>query len=258
MRLVILRAGDAVLPVRERRGDFPELIRGTLDRAYGEAARIEWGEHDLRDDAALPAIDASAGFIVTGSSCSVAERAPWMLRAEEYLRRVVAAGAPLLGICFGHQLLAQALGGLVARNPRGREIGTVRVRRSGDDPLFDGLPEEFDANASHLDTVVRLPEGARLLAFTALEPNAAFSVGDRARAVQFHPEFDGDVVRGYIRARAEAIRSEGGDPDRLVAAAVDAPFGAATLANFARYFAKPVATRASPSASTSSPRGRSD
>jgi GMP synthase (glutamine-hydrolysing) len=158
-----------------------------------------------------------------------------MLRAESYVRELVGAGAPLLGICFGHQLVAKALGGEVAKNPRGRELGTVTVRRVADDPVWGTLPATFTANASHVESVVALPPSARLLAATELEPHAAFAVGARVRCVQFHPEFDGDVVRGYIDARAEAMRAEGLEPTLARAAAHDSD-GAAILRAFVRAF----------------------
>ncbi|MGH7296683.1 MAG: glutamine amidotransferase, partial [Polyangiaceae bacterium] len=174
------------------------------------------------------------GFVITGSSASVTERAPWMLRAEGLVREIEAAGAPLLGICFGHQMVAQALGGEVRRNPRGREIGTVRVERAADDPLFAGLPSAFEANATHVDSVVRLPARAEVLASTSLDPVAAFRVGPAVRAVQFHPEFDADAIRGYLEARAHLIRDEGKDPAALLAGVRDDTRGRDVLRNFAR------------------------
>jgi GMP synthase (glutamine-hydrolysing) len=214
--------------VAARRGEFARWIRDAVGDAWSGA----WREHDLRSDAVPPAIGDVRGFIITGSSSSVTDRAPWMLRAEEYIRAIAASDRPLFGICFGHQLVAQALGGLVTKNPRGREIGTVRCTRS-DDPIFAGIPAAFDANATHVDTVARLPVGARVLASTSLEANAAFAVGDRIRCVQFHPEIDGDVMRGYIRARAHFIRAEGADPEAIHAGAQDTPHGVRLLRNFA-------------------------
>jgi GMP synthase (glutamine-hydrolysing) len=158
-----------------------------------------------------------------------------MLRAEQLVRDVVAARTPLLGICFGHQLIAQALGGEVQRNPRGREIGTVRVERTQDDPIFAGLPRTFDVHGTHVDAVVRLPSGAAVLARTALDEVASFRVGDTTRAVQFHPEFDADVMRSYLRARAHLVASEGGDPTALLANVHGGTRGRDVLRNFVRW-----------------------
>ena len=230
--IVILRAGDVAPAVAEHRGEFPEWIV----RAAGDAWGGRWEVLDVRTDAPLPEVRGAAAFVMTGSSSSVTERAPWMLRAEAFLRAVAAAQVPFFGICFGHQLLAQALGGEVAKNPRGREIGTVAMTRTGDDLLFDAVPRVFTANATHVDSVVRLPPGARILAESPLEPTQAFAVGETMRAVQFHPEIDGDAMRRYVRARAHLITGEGGDAEAVLARSGDAPQGEACLRNFLRHF----------------------
>jgi GMP synthase (glutamine-hydrolysing) len=144
----------------------------------------------------------------------------------------------VLGICFGHQILAQALGGAVGKNPRGREIGTTAFERIADDPLFDRVGTPFFANSSHVDVVAKLPGGARLLARSDRDAHAAFSLGKSVRAVQFHPEFDGEVMRGYVEARAHLIRGEGQDADALLSTAVDTPDAARILRNFVVHFVK--------------------
>jgi GMP synthase (glutamine-hydrolysing) len=231
MRMMILAAGSTVPAIAERRGDFDRWIR----EAIGDAWTGSWAVHDVRTDAPLPGPRDADAFVITGSSSSVTERAPWMLRAEALVRGIEQARVPLLGICFGHQMIAQALGGEVKKNPRGREIGTVRVERLLDDPLFAGLPRSFDVNATHVDAVVELPPHAEVLATTSLDPVAAFCVGDRVKAVQFHPEFDGDVMRGYLRARADRVREEGLDPDALLAAVHEGTRGRDILRGFARH-----------------------
>src|SRR4051812_37845120 len=191
----------------------------------------------MRTDAPLPSPTDAAGFIITGSSSSVTERAPWMLRGEELVRNIAEAGTPLFGICFGHQMVGQALGGHVAKNPNGREIGTVDVRvlpHAPRDPMFDGIADQFRANHTHVDSVVALPPNARLLAATDKEPNAAFAVGETIKCVQFHPEINGDAMRGYVEARADLIEREGGDPRAILARVSDAPEGASTLRSFVR------------------------
>jgi GMP synthase (glutamine-hydrolysing) len=233
VKLIVLRAGDVAAPVAARRGEFFSWIT----REVGDAWSGEWVERDIRKDEPLPGPRDADGFVITGSSSSVTERAPWMLRAEELVRGIVDARTPLFGICFGHQLVGQALGGLVAKNPRGREIGTVEVRvvpHAPRDPIFDGLDDTFRANNTHVDSVVTLPPGARLLAESDLEKHAAFAIGETVKCVQFHPEIDGDAMRAYVEARAHLIEAEGGDPRAVLERVTDAPGGASTLRSFVR------------------------
>jgi GMP synthase (glutamine-hydrolysing) len=231
--LIVLRAGDAAAPVAARRGEY----FGWIIREIGPAWSGPFVEHDVRDvSVPLPDAASAAGFVITGSSSSVTERAPWMLRTEAFIRELVETRIPLFGICFGHQMMAEALGGSVARNVRGREIGTVRVRSKGiADPVLDGLPSTFLANATHVDTVEVLPSGATVLAETDLDPHAIYSYSPTAKGVQFHPEIDGDAMRGWVEARRPLLLEEGLDPDMIHADAVDAPGGAATLRNFVRH-----------------------
>lgn len=224
-------AGQPLPEVEQRRGDYGRLIR-THART---GAAVRWVTHDVRRAAPLPGPRDADAFIMTGSSSSVTERAPWMLRAEELLRQIVFARTPFLGICFGHQMLAQALGGEVRKNPFGREIGTVRLARTGDSPLFAGLPRTFDVHQTHVDAVTRLPLGAEVLATTARDPVAAYRLGAGVHAVQFHPEMDADIIRGYVTARASIIRDEGGDPEALLAGVHDGTRGHDVLRNFVRY-----------------------
>jgi len=234
MKLVVLRAGDVTPPVAIRRGEFASWIR----REIGDAWTGDFAEHDLRRvDEPLPRPREVAAFVITGSSSSVTERAPWMLRTEKFIREIREKGTPLFGICFGHQIVAQALGGRVDKNPRGREIGTLEVRvvpHGARDAILEGLPDRFLANHTHVDTVVELPPGARVLAETDLERHAAFSVGEKVKCVQFHPEIDGDAMRGYVEGRAHLIAAEGRDPRPILETVSDAPHGAATLRNFVK------------------------
>jgi GMP synthase (glutamine-hydrolysing) len=224
--LAIVVTGDPVENVAARRGSFAALLEPGLRQAWdGEIAR--W---DARRGELAKLAQASA-LVITGSPESVASRAPWILEAERAVAGAVAAGVPTLGVCFGHQLLAQALGGEVAANPRGREMGTVALDLVAHDELFEGVPLPFYANMSHRDSAIRLPAQAHVLARSELEPYAAVRFGPRAWGVQFHPEFDADVMRGYIAARETLLRDEGIDPRSLKAE--DAPAAAALLTRFA-------------------------
>jgi GMP synthase (glutamine-hydrolysing) len=242
VHLLILVTGQTLPAIAARRGDYPAWIR----EKTGDAWAGTWATHDMRTDRPLPEVHNADAFVITGSSSSVTERAPWMLRTEAFIRAVAGARRPMLGICFGHQLIAQALGGEVTRNPLGREMGAMRVSRTADDALFAGLPRAFDIHGTHVDAVARLPPGAEVLATTPRDPHAAFRVGPWIKGVQFHPEFDADVMRGYLTARAEAVRAEGGDPDALLAGVHAPTRGPEILRNFARSATPPVAVGATP------------
>jgi GMP synthase (glutamine-hydrolysing) len=218
----IVVTGRPVPSAQRARGGFAEMVR----RAASDAWRGEWLDFDATSEQPLPEARA---LVITGSPASVTERAGWMLRREAELARAVAAGMPILGICFGHQLLAQALGGRVEKNPRGREIGTVRFEPTTNDPL---LASTQRVNMSHVDAVVELPPGARVLGTTSLDPFAALRFGEQAWGVQFHPEFDAEIVRCYVRERRQLIQAEGLEPAALEAGATDTPEGAAVLQRF--------------------------
>ena len=233
--LVVVFTGSTVPNVKERFGDFDSHFRAAIGGAWEGA----WSSVDARqEDVPLPSHDAVAGVIVTGSAHSVTERAPWMLRLEAWLREAVTRETPLLGVCFGHQLLGSALGGEVRRNPRGRHIGTMKVRRTDDDPLLDGLPQQFDVNLTHQDHVSVAPNSIRKLITADHDDVHAFAVGRSARAVQFHPEFHDGIIRGYITARREILKSEGLDPDAIDSKVLDAPHARRVLHNFVRHFAR--------------------
>ncbi len=230
--LLVLFTGTTIADVKTAFGDFDDQFR----RGIGDAWRGTWARADARDEGVgLPDAAAFAGVIVTGSAASVTERAPWILRLEAWLRSAVAREVPLLGVCFGHQVLAQALGGQVRRNPAGRRLGSIEIRRVGDDPLFEGVPQRLAVSVSHEDHVGVAPPDVRQLAAADHDELHAFAAGPRARAVQFHPEFQADVVRHYIASRREVLRGEGLDPDALLASVVEPPYGAVILRNFVRH-----------------------
>lgn len=215
-----------------RHGSFPHWIRTAAGLARGELDVV-----DVHSGAAPPAPGDYAGVLVTGSGSMVSDREPWSERAADWLRDAVHDGAQVFGICYGHQLLAHALGGEVGDNPRGREMGTVAIDlhpQAGDDPLFAGLPARFAAQSTHLQSVLVPPDGATVLATSDLEDCHAFRWGDDAWGVQFHPEFSACHMRGYIAARREALAAEGQDAAAIHDAVRAAPDARRVLRRFVR------------------------
>jgi len=227
--LLIVVTGEPTEDVAAHDGDFPSIIA----RALGDHWRGGFRTVDARrEDLALAAMGADA-MVITGSAAHVHQREPWVLRTEAWLRAEVPKQRPILGLCFGHQLLASALGGEVRTNPAGREMGTVGLERLGEDPIFAGISHQFRANTCHLDTVTVPPPGAVVLARSERDRHQCLRFAPRCYGVQFHPEFDGSVMRGYLRARREALAAEGHDPDAMLREAADTPNAARLLANFA-------------------------
>jgi GMP synthase (glutamine-hydrolysing) len=228
--LLIVKTGSTVPAVAARRGDFEDWITAGLGAAPERIRVVAVAEGE-----ALPEVAAAAGIVVTGSPAMVTDREPWSVRTTDWLADAVAAQLPVLAICYGHQLLAEALGGKVARNPRGREIGTVEVAltaAAAEDALLGGLRGPLRVHASHLESVVELPPGAIHLASSALDPNHAFRFGPSAWGVQFHPEFDADIMRGYLEARRKEVLAEGIDATALERAVEECPDGVAVLRRF--------------------------
>ncbi|MES3160246.1 MAG: type 1 glutamine amidotransferase [Halorubrum sp.] len=142
------------------------------------------------------------GVVVTGSRSSVYWDEPWIPPLIEYVAEAADAGVPVLGVCYGHQVLAEALGGRVA-GMDGFEIGYNTVRRVREDPLFADIEESFTVFTTHGDTVVDLPPGATLLAENEHGVHA-FRKG-HCWGVQFHPEYDPKTAREVTEGKRDRL-----------------------------------------------------
>ncbi|HEX7642081.1 MAG TPA: glutamine amidotransferase [Burkholderiaceae bacterium] len=228
--LVILKVGNTLPQLQPQYGDFEHWITtGLADSALNVQVI------DPRRGDALPAADDISGAVVTGSHAMVTERLDWSEASAAWLAQLVEAEIPLLGICYGHQLLAHAMGGEAGYHPRGMEIGTQEIRRLAvDDALFCGLPDTFFAQTVHQQSALRLPPRAVLLASNGFDAHHAFRIGACAWGVQFHPEFSAAAMRTYVRHLAPLVAKQGGDADEIEAAVQDTPVAAGVLARFAQ------------------------
>ncbi|MDB9968519.1 gamma-glutamyl-gamma-aminobutyrate hydrolase family protein, partial [Gammaproteobacteria bacterium] len=155
--------------------------------------------------------------------------------AAVYLRLLHLQQKPILGVCYGHQLLAWAFGGVVGFHPNGREIGTIDVEltlEGTSDVLFVKMSKQFSAQASHQQSVLSLPDEAVLLAKNSFDAHHAFRLGSSTRGVQFHPEFSAHVMSSYICERRDDIAREGLNVKELLARVDATPVSESLLQQF--------------------------
>ena len=232
--ILIVKTGKTHDNIRELHSCFEDWIAGGLGVSRDRLRVVSVFEGGLLP----PRLNDVAGVVITGSPAMVTERLAWSEAVARWLRYEVVERhehVPVLGICYGHQLIAHALDGEVAYNPRGREIGTVEVHPTplaATDTLFHGITQPFAAHVTHMQSVLTLPPGAVLLASSVLEPHHAFRVGERIWGLQFHPEFNADIMRAYIGALSARMEDEGLDPAPIAAAVREAPVAATVLRRF--------------------------
>jgi GMP synthase (glutamine-hydrolysing) len=227
-RIGILKPGSTFPEMILRFGDYDAWFQRALG---GEVECRVWETGGARE---LPDPGAADGWIVTGARGSVVDTEPETERVLDWIRAVARQDAPLLGVCYGHQAICQALGGRVERHPGGWEIGTTDVELTGagrEDPLFAGLPHRFRVQTTHEDYVALLPPDATLLAVNSHTEVQAIAVGPLVRGVQFHPEVTEEIARDFVARRRHLL-----DADPEVGSA---PHAEGILANFVEAFVWP-------------------
>lgn len=193
MKIGILQTGQAPEPLRAASGDYPQMFERLL--AGHGFIFASW----LVEEMAFPAsIHDADGWLITGSRHGVYEDHPFIAPLEQLVRDALKATLPVVGICFGHQIMAQALGGRVEKFSGGWAVGAQEYD-------FDGM--HLTLNAWHQDQVITPPEGAQILASNASCAYAALGYGAHGYSVQAHPEFDDQFIAGLIETRGRGLVS---------------------------------------------------
>lgn len=218
MRVGLIQCGNINSLLVTDHGDYPEMFSALL------GPDIDLAVFDVQTGS-VPDAGACDGWLVSGSVDSTYDDLPWISTAAGLLRDIVRRDVPLVGVCFGHQLLAQALGGRVEKATTGWGIGIHEYRLAPEVPPSAGLDTGSTIRliASHQDQVTDLPADATLLASSSHCPVAAYSIGPRVLAIQPHPEFSLGLAAHLIEARrhlfgddltdraaAEVARARGG------------------------------------------------
>lgn len=232
-KVTLIKTGQTFDELRAHKGCFEQWFASV----FGETVPT-WEVIHAHQGQALPPLNTPQAVVVTGSPVSVYERLPWSEATAAWLAELITRNIPVLGVCYGHQLIAHALGGEVRPSPHGREVGAVEIEHNGD-LLFEGLPQRFSVWQSHIDEVVNPPAHARVIASNQHSSVQAMAIGEHCRTVQWHPEFDGEIGRHYIKARAHLIDQERGDGAARAleqAQPLELSSGAQLIRNFARHW----------------------
>jgi len=228
--VLIIKTGNTVKTAYAKVGDFEKWIIASMQAESNHFEVVE-----VFKDEKLPGLDEVSGAVITGSPAMVTDELDWSEYTAEWLRQAVLAQLPIIGICYGHQLLAHALGGRVGYHPLGREIGTTKVSpldESTEDILFAEISDPFAVHVSHMQSVIELPIGVKILASNEFDPHHAVKFSELCWGLQFHPEFEEVAMQSYIEERQEDLTDEGFDVETLMAEIKPTPIARKILTDF--------------------------
>ncbi|MEO0397841.1 MAG: type 1 glutamine amidotransferase [Pseudomonadota bacterium] len=194
LNIAVLQTGRAMAEDRPRHGDYDDMCKALIGRAPDEA-----DTYAVLDGEFPKSIEPYDAFVVTGSAHGAYEDHDWIPPLEALIREAYDKKVKLIGICFGHQIIAQALGGRVEKSDKGFGVGAMDYELVN----LGALSQSISLYAWHQDQIVHAPEGAEVIARSDFCPIAGLRYGDRAITFQAHPEFTAD----YMRALADARRN---------------------------------------------------
>jgi len=200
MRLGLLVCDHVLTELRWISGDYEDMFR----RLFADHGDLDIVTYDLIAGDFPSDPGECDAWVTTGSRHSVNDDEPWIRKLEGFVREVAAAEMPFIGICFGHQMLAKALGGSVARSERGWGVGVKEVEVL---PEL-GLGHSYRVLTSHQDQVETIPPGGEILGWNQHCPVSMLRVGSKIIGIQGHPEFDPSYSRALMELRRGTVIPE--------------------------------------------------
>ena len=230
-KLLIIKTGDTFPEIKTVDGDFEDMFASSL-----EGIDVDITVYDARDQNPLPALANFQGVIITGSHAMSTDCEPWSERLLPYIKEMLATNTPTLGVCYGHQLIAKALGGEIDFHPEGPQAGSTEITLTDAgkaDRLLGESPETFKVNAGNSQRISKLPNEAIVLAGNDFEPHQAVKFGEAMWGLQFHPEFNRSVTCAYIDRTTEVLTKHRRDAESIKASCINTRESKDILRNFA-------------------------
>ncbi len=233
---LVIKAGGTFPEITAGKGDFEDWTANAMNVSASdwECVKVQEGEQ-------LPDPTQYSGCVITGAHEMVTDGKEWIHETGKWVVNAAKARLPLLGICFGHQLMAHFFGGEAGDHPEGMEIGTTDIfmnEHAASDPLFSRLPETFPAHVIHTQTALKVPCDAVVLASSNHDSHQAVRFADAAWGVQFHPEFDTEAISYYVQALSEQLKTQGRDVPAIKEGVEDTPISAGLLPAFVEFCRK--------------------
>lgn len=208
--IAILATDEVRAEYIDAHGDYPDMFRVLLEKAARdrpEPVTLKLTTYDARKSE-FPEPDAHPAYLITGSRLSVYDDEAWIGILADFLEEVLRAGGKVIGICFGHQLMAHFFGGRTEPAEQGWGVGVQENRTVAREPWMGEGDERLNLLVSHKDQVTRLPDGAKLIVTSDFCPVGGFVMGDQVLTVQGHPEFEKDYSRDLMVMRREMLGEE--------------------------------------------------
>ena len=229
--LLIIKTGDTFPEIKAAHGDFEDMFASSLEGIY-----VDITVYDARDQQPLPELANFQGVIITGSHSMSTDCESWSERLLPYIKEMLATKTPTLGVCYGHQLMAKALGGEIDFHPEGPQAGSTEItltEAGKADRLLGESPITFKVNAGNSQRISKLPNEAVVLAGNDFEPHQAIRFGETMWGLQFHPEFNRSVTCDYIDRTTDVLTRHGRHAENIKASCINTRESKGILRNFA-------------------------
>jgi GMP synthase-like glutamine amidotransferase len=202
MKIGLLKCDSVHRDLLYLNGDYSDMFQKLFSDYFED---VEITVYDVTQNEYPASLSEVAGYLSTGSRFSVNDEEPWIIRFRDFIETLFEERKKFVGICFGHQMIAHALGGRVVKSERGWGLGVKRVNVLRDMPWMNPPLNGYELIVTHQDQVDVLPPGAVLLGENSHCPYSMYQLDDHFLSMQAHPEFEADFIRYLLQTRLKSI-----------------------------------------------------